>query len=103
MVEQFNKSYLHITIKNRGIATVGPGGHGPPTSSFEPKKVQQFQFQTSGALLYTGVQKLYEPEISRFLLHIVQFLDNLQRLFIFSNNIGEINHFTLDLLKRSDI
>ena len=68
MVEQFNKSYLHITIKTRGVATVGPGGHGPPTSSFEPKKVQQFQFQTSGVLLYTGVQKLYEPETRQTIL-----------------------------------
>ena len=34
---------------------------------------------------------------------VLQFLDNLWRLFIFSNYIEEINHFTLDLLKRSNI
>ena len=31
--------------------------------------------------------------------YILQFLDNLQRLFIFSNYSGEIDYFTLDLLK----
>ena len=32
-----------------------------PTSISEPNKVQQFQFQTPGILLFTGVQKLYGP------------------------------------------
>ena len=30
---------------------------------------------------------------------MLQFLDNLRQLFFFSNYIGEIKHFTLDLLK----
>ena len=38
MVEQFNKPYLHIPIKIRRVANVGPEDHGPPTSSSEPKK-----------------------------------------------------------------
>ena len=42
------------------------GGHGPPTSISQSNKVQQFQFQTSGILLFMGVQKLYIPEISQF-------------------------------------
>ena len=37
------------------------------SSISEPNKVQQIQFQTSGVLLFIGVQKLYGPEISRFL------------------------------------
>ena len=37
-----------------------------PTSISEPNKVQQIQFQKSGTLLFMGVQKLYEPEISWF-------------------------------------
>ena len=32
---------------------------------------------------------------------MLQFLDNLWRLFIFSDCIREIDHFTLDFLKRS--
>ena len=48
------------------------------------------------------VQKLYGPKISRFLPSMLQYLDNLGRFLIFSNYIGEIDHFTLDLLKRSD-
>ena len=36
----------------------GQEGHGPLTSTSEPKKVQQFHFQTSGILFFMGVQKL---------------------------------------------
>ena len=86
----------------RGVATGGTRGPWPPTSISELNKVQQFHFQKSGILLFTGIQKLYGPEISRFLPCMLQFLDNLRRLFIFSNYIGKIGHFTLDLLKRSD-
>ena len=37
--------------------------------------------------------------MSQFLPFMLQFLDNLWRLFIFSSYIGEIDHFTLDLTK----
>ena len=70
------------------------------TSISEPNKVQKFQFQTSAILLFTDVQKLYGPEFSQALPCILQYLDNLLR--IFSNYLGEIDHFKLDLLKRSD-
>ena len=54
----------------RGVATEGvPGGHAPLSLppppfalfNFPTKKVHQFQFQTSGKLLFTRVQKLYGP------------------------------------------
>ena len=86
----------------RDIASGGWGWHGPPTSIFEPKKVQQFQFQTSETLLSVGAQNLYGPEISQISPCTRQFLDNIQRLLIFSNNTGEIDHFSLDFLKRSN-
>ena len=76
----------------------GQGRHGPFTSISEANKVQEFKFQISGTLLFMGVQKLYGPEISRFLPCMLQFLDNLRRLFIFSKYIRGIDHFTLDLL-----
>ena len=75
-------------------------GPWSPTSISESSKVQQFKFQISGILLFTGVQKLCGPEISRFSPCVLRFLDNLRWLFIFSNYIGETDHFTLDLLKR---
>ena len=53
-------------------------------------------------IAFTGVQKLCGPGISRFLPYILQFLDNLRLLFIFSYYKGQIDHFTLDLLKNSD-
>ena len=40
------------------------GGWG--TSISEPNKVQQFQFQTVSVILFTGVQKLYGPNILHF-------------------------------------
>ena len=78
--------------------------HDPPTSTSELKKVQQLQFQTSGVLLFMGVQRLYGPKISRFLPCMLQYLDNLWQLFIFSSYLKEIDHskvryLTLDLLK----
>ena len=48
------------------------------------------------------VQKLCGPRISQFLPCMPQFLDNLWRLFICSNYIGEEDHFTLEPLKRFD-
>ena len=80
----------------------GQGGHGPLTSNSEQNKVQQFPFQTSGILLLTSVQKLYGQKISRFLPCMLHFLDDSWCLFIFSNYIWEIDHFTLDLFRRFD-
>ena len=56
--------------------------------------------QTPEILLFMGVQKIYGPEISRFLLYMLQFLDH--SLTFFSNYKREVDHFMLDLLKRSD-
>ena len=90
---------LHVLI--RGVAT--KGRHSPPTSIPEPNNVQKLYFHTSEILLFTDVQKLFGPEISQFLPCMLQCWDNLCRLFIFSNYIREIDHFTLDLLERSDL
>ena len=79
----------------------------PPTSISKPKKVQQFQFQTSGILLFRVVQKFDGPGIwwtwnlTIFTAYATNFWQ-LRQLFIFCNYIGEIDHFTLDLLERSD-
>ena len=50
-----------------------------------------------------SAQKLYGPEIPRFSPCMVQFLDNIQRLLIFSNYTGEIDYFWLDFLKMCNI
>ena len=87
--------YLRRDVGTVGtrVAMLAP----PPTSISEPNKVRKFQFETSGISLFTDVQKLYGPEILRFLPCMIQFLNNLWWLFIFSNYIGEIDQFTLDL------
>ena len=69
----------------------------PSTSIFEPEKVQQFQFQTSEVSNQSF--KLHGPEISRFSPCMLQFLDNIQQLLIFSNYTRETDHFSLDFLK----
>ena len=56
----------------------GAGDPWPSTLISEPNKVQQSQFQTPGILLFTGVQKLYEPEISKLFSCMLQVLDNLR-------------------------
>ena len=84
----------------------GQGGYAPPpppspTSISKLSKVQQFQFQTSGMMLFVRVQKLCGPKVSRFLPSML----HLRWLFSFSNYIGEIGEidlFTLDHLKMSD-
>ena len=59
----------------------------PLTLTSKPNKIHKFQFQTSGIWLFTDAQKLYGPEISQYLPCMLQFLDNLWRLFIFYNYI----------------
>ena len=85
-----------ISFIYRGVVTGGRGAGGPwpPHFSFWTKQGPIFSVSV------TGSQKLYGPEISQFLPCILQVLDNLRQLFIFSNCIGEMEHFTLDLLKR---
>ena len=77
-------------IHDRGVATAEDRGAWSPTSISEANKVQLFQFQTLRILLFTDVQKLYGPEISQFLPCMLC----LRELSIFSNYIGEIEHFT---------
>ena len=60
-------------------------------------RIAQEHMTEQGILLFKGVQKLRGPEVSRFLPCLQQFLDKLRWLFIFSNCIREIDHFTLDL------
>ena len=102
---------LFFYFSNRGIANGGggrggEGDHAPaplhPTSIFELNKVQNFHIQTLGILFFMDVQKLCGPRISQFLPCMPQFLDNLWRLFICSNYIGEEDHFTLEPLKGFD-
>ena len=102
---------LFFYFSNRGIANGGggrggEGDHAPaplhPTSIFELNKVQNFHIQTFGILFFMDVQKLYGPRISQFLPCMLQFLDNLWRLFICSSYIGEEDHFTLEPLKGFD-
>ena len=82
---------IHYAFTCRGVAPRGG------------RQVQQIQFQTSEILLFTGVQKLYRPEISRFSPCMLQFLDNIQQLLTFSIYRAEIDYFSLDFLKRSEI
>ena len=54
----------------------------PPTSISKLDKVQQFQFRTSGIMLFMGVQKLHGPDLSRILQCMLQFLDSSLTFFL---------------------
>ena len=73
-----NQNMLSVTKVSLSQEHSHWGGQGAMllTSVSEPNKVQLFQFQTSRILLFMGVQKLYEPEISKFLPCMQQVLDN---------------------------
>ena len=73
----------------KGGGSVGRPCPLKPTSISKPNKVQQFQFQTSGILLFMGVKKLCGPEISRLLHCRLKCLD--------TNYKRETDHFTLDV------
>ena len=80
----------------------GHGGPGPLRFNFRAKQGPKISASNIKNIAFLDVQELYGPDISQLLSCMLQFLDNLWRLFIFSNYVGEIDHFTLDLLKRSD-
>ena len=73
----------------------GPCRHPPsphPTSSSEPNKankIQQFPFQHIRNIAFNRCSEIIRPEISRFLPCLLQFLDNLWRLFIFLTTYGK--------------
>ena len=98
-----NKKILGSTP--RGVATGGGGGQGRGLCPSTPhplqfpnqKRSNSFSFKHQGYLFLRVVQKLYEPEVSRFLPCMLQFLGNLRRHFIFSS----LNR-SLDLFKRSN-
>ena len=60
-----NGSEVYTGRSHQGRGKEGWAG-GPWTSISEPDRIQQFQFQISEILLFTDVQKLYGPKISRF-------------------------------------
>ena len=59
----------------------GSKGAMDPISISEPKKVYQFQFQASVVLVFMGNQKLYGPEMSRFLTVYATYLTAVFHFF----------------------
>ena len=80
----------------RGIATGGLMGPCLPSPLQFPNQTRSnsFSFKHQECCFL----QVFRPELSRFLPHVLQFLDNLRRPLIFSNYIGEVDHFTLDHL-----
>ena len=85
IIRTYFRHYLLVkiwSIITTGISTgggEGVAGRHPSNWISEPNKVQQFQFQTSGMLLFVGVQKLCGPEI----LSMLQFSGNFRTSFHF--------------------
>ena len=71
----------------RDKTTGGGGGPGGQVNPLSP----HFNSRTKKGpnISVTDVQNLYGPKVSKFLLCMLQFLDNICRLFIFSNYMGK--------------
>ena len=80
----------------RGIATGGLMRPCLPSPLLFPNQTRSNSFSFKHQ--ECSFLQVFRPELSRFLPHLLQFLDNLRRPLIFSNYIGEVDHFTLDLL-----
>ena len=78
MIKNIFLQFTRLCNVNRGVA-IGEGMRrarrtmAPPNSISKPNKVEEVRFQTSGILLFRGIQKLYGPEISRLLLYATIF------------------------------
>ena len=78
------------------------GSHGSPHFNFQTKKGPTVSVSNIRDIAFYGCLEIIRTRSFTIFTVYVQVLDNFRQLFIFSNYIGEIDHFTLDLLKRSD-
>ena len=76
---KFVSLFEKCTFTYSGAKPLGDlGGAWHSHFNIKPNQDQKFQFQPSGILLFTDVQKLYGPEISQLLPCMLQYLDNLR-------------------------
>ena len=102
-------AYVYVKVETQGHSHWG-GGRGvreviaAPSSHFNFRTKQSPKVTISNIrdIAFYRCSEIIQTRNSHFLPYMLQFLDNLWWLFIFSNYIGEADHFTLDLLKRSD-
>ena len=91
--------WLHAWIlcsQMQGRSHLGMQGAMAPRLQFPNQtKSKSFSFKHYGYCFSRMFRNHTGPEISQFLPCVLQFLDNLWRLFIFFfNYMGEIDHFT---------
>ena len=100
-----DKLTLFRRWNTRGVAIRGGGVDKrpyPPHFNLRTKQAPTVAVSNIRDIAFYGYSEIIRNRISRFLLCMLEVLNNLRWLFIFSNYIGEIDHFTLDLLERSD-
>ena len=83
-------SSVHLDFHTRVLPTEGAREAMVSHFNLRIKKGPAVLVSKIRILLFKGVQKFYGPEILRFLLCMLQFLDNLRQVCIFSNCIREI-------------
>ena len=59
-VKTFNHPYVLSMVHQGCRYWEGQGTIPPPNLNSETKKIQQFQFQTSGIIIFTSIQNLYD-------------------------------------------
>ena len=80
----------------------GQGSYGPSHFNFQTKKGPTVSVSNIRDIAFYGCLEIIRTRSFTIFTVYVQVLDNFRQLFIFSNYIGEIDHFTLDILKGSD-
>ena len=88
-----------------GIATgLSQWGHAPPPPphfNFQTKKGPTFSLSKIRSIASYGCSEIIRTR-NFTIFTVLQFSDNLQRHFIFSNYVRKIDRLRLDLLRRSD-
>ena len=80
----------------------GYGDHGLPHFNFQTKQGPEMSVSNFRDVAFYRCSESIRTRNFTIFTRMLEFLDNLWRIFTFSNYIQEIDHFKLDLLKRSD-
>ena len=92
---------LKKVITRQGCSHLAEETWLPPLQFPNQTRSKRFSFKHQDIAFYGCSEIIRTRNFTVFTVHAT-ILDNLWQFLIFSNYIGEIDHFTFDLLKRSN-
>ena len=103
LFHSFSESVFQDYILQQGHSHWGgrQGGYAQKLQFLKQKRSNSFSFKHQDIAFYGYSEIMWTKNFTVFTMYGTIF--GLQWLFIFSNYIGEIDHFSLDFLERSDI